>query len=130
MKNQILNFVIATGFAALIANTPVVAQTNHTATIPFTFAAGVTEYPSGAYEIHRMGSAPVVRITNVETRAAHLVPMPIPVDKTGAGSPKLVFQATPDGYKLSEVWLQGSPGMKAYQSSKSSEAASVKVAIR
>ena len=130
MKNQMLTTAIAIGFAALIANTPAVAQTNHTATIPFTFAAGGTEYPSGTYEIHQLGSAPVVRITHVGTRAAHLVPMPIPIDNYRGASPKLVFQATADGYKLSEVWLQGAPGMKSREASKSGEAASVKVAIR
>ena len=129
MKNQFLNFVIATGFAALIANTPAVAQNVHTATIPFSFAAGGAEYPSGTYEISRLGTNPVMKLTNVTTGAAHLVPTPIPVGGSAA-SPKLVFQPTPDGYRLSEVWLQGAPGMKTRDSSKSSEAASVKVAIR
>ena len=130
MKNQMLTTAIAIGFAALIANTQAVAQTNHTATIPFSFAAGGTEYPNGTYEIRQLGTAPVVRLTNVETRAAHFVSMPIPIDNNRGGSPKLVFQADADGYRLSEVWLRGSPGMKTKDSSKGNEAASVKVAIR
>ena len=130
MNNQVLKGVIAIGFSALIANTAAVAQTNHTATIPFTFAAGGTECPSGTYEIHKMGAANIVQITNVETRAARFVPVPIPVDTYQGAGPKLVFRVTADGgYKLSEVWLQGASGMKTRDSVKSSEAASVKVAI-
>ena len=129
MKNQILNFVIATGFAALIANTPAAAQNLHTATIPFSFAAGGTEYASGTYEISRLGTFPVMKMTNVATGASRLVPTPIPVGGS-ASSPKLIFQSTADGYRLSEVWLQDAPGMKTRDSLKSSEAAAVKVAIR
>ena len=129
MKNQISTNIIAIGFAALIANTPAVAQNIHTATIPFNFTAGGAEYPGGTYEIVRMGTMPVVKMTNVDTRSGHLVSAPVPAGGSSA-SPKLVFQATADGYRLSEVWLQGAPGMKTASSSKSSEAASVKVAIR
>ena len=129
MKNQVLTSIIAIGFSALIANTPAVAQNNHTATIPFSFTAGGTEYPSGTYEISRLGTKSVLKMTNVDTRAGHLVSAPVPADGSYA-SPKLVFQTTADGYRLSEVWLQGVPGMKTLNSSKSSEAASVKVAIR
>ena len=129
MKNQTLNFVIATGFAALIANTPAAAQTTHKATIPFTFAAGGTEYPSGSYEISRVGTFPVVRITSIATGASHLVTTPVPLGGNTV-SPKLVFQSTADGYRLSEVWLQGGSGMKTGNSTKGSEAANVKVAIR
>ena len=129
MKNQVLTSIIAIGFSALIANTPAVAQTNCRANIPFSFVAGGTEYPSGTYEISRMSASQVVKMTNVSTGAGHLVSAPVPVGGSSA-SPKLVFQTTADGYRLSEVWLQGVPGMKTLNSSKSSEAASVKVAIR
>ena len=129
MKNQILTSVFAIGFAAVIAITPAVAQTNHTATIPFSFNAGGVECPSGTYEISRLGTSPVVRMTNVATRAGHFVSAPVTAGGT-TSSPKLVFQPTADGYKLAEVWLQGAPGMKTFNSSKSGEAASVKVAIR
>jgi len=128
MTKRILNSVIAIGFAAAIANTQATAQSNHMATIPFTFQAGGTEYPSGTYEIRKMGPA-AIRIANVETRSAHFVPMPIPVDVPRGTSPKLVFQVTAEGYQLSEVWLQDAPGMKIAHSSKS-ETANVKVPIR
>ena len=76
-----------------------------------------------------MGTMPVVKLTSVDTRAGHFVAAPIPMGGSSA-SPKLVFRATADGYRLSEVWLQGATGMKTVDSSKGSEAASVNVAIR
>lgn len=131
MKNQILNFIIATGLAAVIANTPALAENNHKAAIPFSFNAGGVEYAAGVYEVSQMGYAGIVKLTSLETLKSHIVPTPIPIDSKAAASPKLVFQVTADGYKLSEVWLQGAPGMKTFNSSKSSEAASVRVvAIR
>jgi len=129
MKNQVLTNVIAIGFAAVLATTPALAQNNHTATIPFSFNAGGAEYPSGTYEISRLGTTTVLKMTNVDTRAARLVAAPIPIGKDTT-NPKLVFQTTADGYKLSEVWLQGASGMKTSNSSKSAEAASVSVGIR
>lgn len=129
MKNQILNTAIAIGFAALIANNPAVAQTNHTATIPFAFEAGGTEYPSGTYEIHQMGSHSVVRITNVATGKGTMISTPVPLGWGPVTSPKLVFQTTANGYRLSEFWLQGGQAMKT-PTPKSSESASVKVAIK
>jgi|SRR5882724_11596569 len=129
MKNQILTSIIAIRFAAIIANTPAVAENNHTATVPFSFQAGGTEYPSGTYQISRLGVHSVVKITNLSNGSAHIVSTPISVGPN-AGNPKLVFLNTADGYKLSEVWLQGLPGMKTVESTKGQESARVKVSIR
>ena len=83
MKNQVLTNVIAIGFAAVLATTPALAQNNHTATIPFSFNAGGAEYPSGTYEISRLGTTTVLKMTNVDTRAARLVAAPrSPSEKT------------------------------------------------
>ena len=129
MKNQIVNFVIATGFAALIANTPAAAQNPHKATIPFTFVAGHTECPSGEYEL-RLGTNSVLRLTNVATGKTRMF-MLAPGSGIQTTSPKLVFQATDEGHRLSEVWLDGSAGMKTFDSLKRNEAARVTtVAIR
>ena len=130
MKNQMLTIAFAIGFAALIANTAAVAQTRHTATIPFTFEAGGTEFPSGTYEIHRMGSLSAVQITNVENGKSKLISTPIQAGSPSATSPKLVFHASSDQYSLTEVWLAGTPGMKTYKSKGGDEAAAVKVAIK
>ena len=130
MKNRFLNFVIATAFAAVIANPPAVAQDRHTATIPFSFTAGGTEYAGGTYEITPMGQNSVLKLTSVETLKSHVVTAPIPIDNKPGTSPKLVFQVTGDGYRLSEVWLQGGHGMKTFNSRKSNDAASVSVPIR
>ena len=130
MKNQILSTAFALGFAALVGNTPAFAQTNHTATIPFTFEAGGTEFPSGTYEIRRMGSLSIVQITNVENGKSKAISTPIPAGSQSATSPKLVFRTSGDQYSLAEVWLAGTPGMKTYKSKGGDEEASVKVAIR
>ena len=127
LKNTV---VIAIGFAALIANTPAVAQTLHTATIPFAFEAGGHEYPGGTYEIRRVGSNPVLRLTNRETLRSNMVLAPIAAANVAAVSPKLMFQATENGYRLSEVWLQDTPGMKLMTPKANREAASVKVDIK
>ena len=130
MKNTLLTLVIATGLAAVIANTPALAQTNHTATVPFAFAAGGAEYPAGDYAISNLnrGTNWIVKLTNLASLRTRFVSIPIPLGEA-TGSPKLVFQANAGGYRLSEVWLQGI-GMKTADSLKNSEAASVKVAIR
>ena len=132
MKNQFFHTVLAIGFAAIIANTAAVAQTNHTASIPFAFEAGGSEYASGTYEIRLQGTGRIVRLTNVTTGATQLVNMPVPLSKApGASeSPKLVFQTTAEGYRLEEVWLLDRPGMRTAKSSKSGESASVKVSIK
>ena len=134
MNNKSFTSIIAIGFAAVVAtittSNPAAAQTPHTANVPFAFAADGVQYPAGAYEISHLGTYPVVVLKNLGTRAGHLVSMPIPVGQSGSSSPKLVFVATEDGYQLSEVWLDGSVGMRSRQAMKSGETASVKVAIR
>ena len=130
MKHQILTSAIAIGFAALIATTPAVAQTKHTATIPFAFEAGGTEYPSGTYEIQKMGTHSIVQIRNVDTGKGNMIAAPVPVGTGTVTSPKLVFQTTANGYRLSEFWLQGGHAMRTFKSSKGDESASVKVAIK
>ena len=71
MKNLMLNFAIATGFAALIASTPAIAQGIHRAAIPFSFAAGGTQYPSGDYEISRVGLNSLLRLTRRRGNCDH-----------------------------------------------------------
>ena len=131
MKNQLLSNIIMIGVSALLGNTPVIAQNIHTATIPFSFEAGGTEYPSGTYEIQKMGSHPIIRLANVETRRSNMIAAPVPAGSSKTTDPKLVFRTTGDQYRLTEIWLQDQPGMMTYKSSKADrEQASVKVAIK
>jgi len=126
-----LTTIIATGFAALIATSAALAQASHTVTIPFTFEAGGTEHPGGAYEVRRMGTHTIVQLTNVATGKSVMVPTPITIGTSKDSSPKLVFRASGDQHSLAEVWLQDSPGMKTDRRSKAvAEEASVKVAIK
>ena len=131
MKNRILSNILAIGFSALIGSTAAIAQTKHTATIPFNFEAGGTEYAGGTYEIHQLGSLPVVRIANLETRKSSVISAPVPAGSDKGTSPKLVFHLVDGEYSVAEIWLQGAPGMKTYNASKAGrELASVTVAIK
>ena len=111
MKNRILSNIAAIGFAAIIGSTPAAAQIKQTATIPFSFEAGGVEYPEGTYSVAASTFNRMVMLTNLSNGRSAFVGTPITSGAANRGTSKLVFNASGDRPKLSEVWFYGSPGM-------------------
>ncbi|MBI4892037.1 MAG: hypothetical protein HY821_15535 [Acidobacteria bacterium] len=77
------------------------------ATVPFSFEAGAHIYPAGQYEVEygRTGSALV--LTTAEGKRQAIMTFPAG-DSNQPKSPRLVFEKTGNGYRLTEAWVSGS----------------------
>ena len=126
MKNQLLTSLIAFGFAALLGSIPAAAQTIQSASIPFAFQVGGTEYPDGNYAVEQLTALRVVKLTNIATGRTIIVNTPVLIGDSRHITAKLVFSQNGEGMRLSEVWFPGYPGMLASRSGKESSA---KVAV-
>ena len=86
---------ITLGFAALVAVGSASAQTLK-AEIPFTFNAGSSVMPPGAYDVNVDAQHGMLRFQNVETRRSIILPSfgsaDAPKDWRASGAPKLGFE--------------------------------------
>jgi len=114
MKDQIRNFVIGIGLAAVLWAPLLKAQDQLEVTVPFDFHVGQANLPAGEYNVIHMSSA-TIQLRNAETGKSILL-MP-----TGLGSskpePQLAFHCYGDRCFLSEIRV---PERPAYVLSKSS----------
>jgi hypothetical protein len=104
MKTQLLR----TSFAALLVAAVGFAQqsTPMRADIPFSFIAGGTTLPAGAYTVDT-STRGIIIVKSVEQKASTAIPtMPVQSLDIQAAS-KLMFHRYGNTYLLSQVWTQG-----------------------
>ena len=68
MKNQIRNFVMGAGLAALLWSPLLMAQNNETAEVPFDFHVGQSALPAGTYTVMKASTLGILQLRNDDTR--------------------------------------------------------------
>ena len=108
MKNQIRNFVMGAGLAALLWSPLLMAQSVETAEVPFDFHVGQSALPAGTYNVIKASMSGILQLRNEDTRESILV---APQGRESAdNAPKLTFRCYSDDCYLSAVWMPGSIG--------------------
>lgn len=115
MKDQIRNFVIGTGLAALLCAPLLRAQdVAAVAQIPFNFHVNQATLSAGNYTVTPSPNG-VLQLRNDDTGKSILL-MP-PGRETVKGEPQLVFHRLGDHYFLSAIWTPGDTGYTLKKSS-------------
>jgi hypothetical protein len=108
MKNQIRNFVMGAGLAALLWSPLLLAQNTETAEVPFDFHAGQSALPAGTYNVIKTGSSGILQLRNEDTGDSIFVS---PQGREMANTkPKLAFRCYSGDCYLSAVWMPDSLG--------------------
>jgi len=68
MKNQIRNFVMGAGLAALLWSPSLMAQNNETAEVSFDFQVGQSMLPAGTYTVMKASASGILQLRNEDTR--------------------------------------------------------------
>ena len=121
MKNQIRNFVMGAGLAALLWSPLLMAQNNETAEVPFDFHVGQSALPAGTYTVMKASTLGILQLRNDDTRESiFLAPQGRESAKT---DPKLTFRCYSGDCYLSAVWIPGTPGYTFAKTSREKEVA-------
>jgi len=121
MKNQIRNFVMGAGLAALLWSPLLMAQNVETAEVPFDFHAGQSALPAGTYNVIKTGMSGILQLRNEDTRESILVS---PQGRESADiAPKLTFRCYSGDCYLSAVWMPDSLGYTFSKSGREQEIA-------
>jgi hypothetical protein len=108
MKNQIRNFVMGAGLAALLSSPMLMAQNTETAEIPFDFHVGQSTLPAGTYTIAKASLSGILQLRNDDTsKSIFLGPQG---RQSAKNDPKLTFRCYSGDCFLSAVWMPGTPG--------------------
>ena len=108
MKNQIRNFVMGAGLAALLWSPLLLAQNTETAEVPFDFHAGQSALPSGTYNVIKTGMSGILQLRNEDTGDSIFLS---PQGRESANTnPKLSFRCYSGDCYLSAVWMPDSLG--------------------
>jgi hypothetical protein len=107
MKNQIRNFVVGAGLAALLISPSLMAQNSETAEIPFDFHAGKTTLPAGTYTVVKASTSGILQLRNEDTNKSIL--LGAQGREIGKNDPRLTFRCYSGDCFLSAVWIPGSP---------------------
>ncbi len=119
MKNQIRNFVMGAGLAALLWSPLLMAQNSETAEIPFDFHVGQTVLPAGTYTVAKATFSGVLQLRNEDTnRSMFLGPQGREAAKDDA---RLAFRCYSGHCFLSEVWMPGTPAYKYWKTDQEKE---------
>src|SRR5579864_4198514 len=105
MKNQIRNFVMGAGLAALLCGPSLMAQNNEIAEIPFDFHVGQSTLPAGTYNVMKATETGILRLRSEDTGESILVAGQGRQD--GKDNPRLTFRCYSGDCFLSEIWLPG-----------------------
>jgi len=109
MKDQIRNFAIGAGLAAVLCVPLVKAQDPlEAATIPFDFHVNQATLPAGTYVVYTHANGASLQLRNEETGKSILI-MP-PGRDSGSSEPKLTFHRYGNHYFLAEIWGPTSQG--------------------
>lgn len=119
MKNQIHNFVIGAGLAALLWSPLLVAQDRETAEIPFDFHVGQSTLPAGTYSVMKVTETGVLKLRNDDTRESILLGSQ--GRQNGKDDPRLMFRCYSGDCFLSAVWIPGYPAYTFRKSSREKE---------
>jgi len=121
MKNQIRNFVMGAGLAALLWSPSLMAQGNESAEVPFDFHVGQSTLPAGNYTVMKAGMSGILQLRNDDTRQSiFLGPQGREAAKT---DPKLTFRCYSGDCFLAAVWMPETPGYTFTKSSREKEIA-------
>ncbi len=94
--------------------------------MPFPFEANGVAYPEGEYEV-QLYATKLVKLTNITTLRSAVVNAPIVSGSKPPEKPELIFTRSGNtGMRLSEIWLQGYPGLVTVSKAKE---ASARVAV-
>ena len=114
MKNQIRNFVLGAGLAALLWSPLLLAQDKETAEIPFDFHVGQSTLAAGTYSVMKASESGVLQLRNEDTNESILVGPQIRENATNDA--KLTFHCYDDHCFLSEISIPGTPVYKFWKS--------------
>jgi hypothetical protein len=129
MKNQILNFVVGAGLAALLCSPALMAQEAETAEVPFDFHVGKSMLPAGTYSVFKASQNGILQLRSEDSGSSILA------GAQGRETPqkdaKLTFRCYSGDCFLSGVWMPGTPGYSFVKSSqeKQIERGGAKVAM-
>jgi hypothetical protein len=124
MTNKFFGLLALAALAGAIS-VPLSAQTlNLTATVPFEFTVGDSTMPAGDYRLLSSGR-PIIQVFNEATNSAVLTATQSAYsgERSGAGSPRLVFNRYGDHYVLSQIWDGSSVGRELTKSKNERELA-------
>lgn len=119
MKNQIRNFVVGAGLAALLCGTSLMAQDRETAEIPFDFHVGKSTMPAGTYTVNRDGLSTFLQLRSDDSR--HAILLLIQGRSTGKTDPRMMFRCYSGDCFLAEIWIPGTPGYSFEKTSREKE---------
>jgi hypothetical protein len=108
VKNQIRNFVIGAGLAALLWSPLLMAQDHETAEIPFDFHVGQSTLPAGTYSVIKATQNGILQLRNDDSRESIL--LGAQGRETANDDARLTFRCYSGYCFLSEVWIPGTPG--------------------
>jgi hypothetical protein len=119
MKNQIRNFVVGAGLAALLWSPLLLAQDKETAEIPFDFHVGHSTLPAGTYSVAKVNMSGILQLRNDDSRASIFLNAQGRED--AKNDPKLTFRCYSGDCYLSAVWIPGTPGYSFSKTSREKE---------
>jgi len=119
MKNQIRNFVLGAGLAALLGSPALMAQNAETAEIPFDFHVGKSALPAGTYSVAKDNSGGFLQIRNMDTQ--HSIMLGFQARETGKNDPSLTFRCYSGDCYLAAIWIPGAPGYSLAKSNREKE---------
>jgi hypothetical protein len=121
MKNQIRNFVMGAGLAALLWSPLLMAQNTEIAEIPFDFHVGQSALPAGTYTVMKASMSGILQLRNDDTRDSIFL---APQGREDAkADPKLSFRCYSGDCYLSAVWMPQTPGYTFAKTSREKEVA-------
>ena len=100
MKRNMFGALMTLIVACTIAIPAVHAQTSMNANVPFAFAIGDKQLPSGAYEVRDVGRATLIATRDGEGKVLGIYQYAGPSN----GETKLVFDKVGDRYFLRQIW--------------------------
>jgi hypothetical protein len=101
MKRNMFGALMTLIVACTIAIPAVHAQTSMRADVPFAFAVGDKQLPSGAYEVRDVGRATLIATRDGQGKVLGLYQYAGPAK---VGETKLVFDKIGDRYFLRQIW--------------------------
>jgi len=113
MKNQIRNFAVGAGLAALLCAGSLIAQSHETAEIPFDFHVGKSTLPAGTYSVSRNAISNLLQLRNEDTNSSIL--LVAHGREVGKDDPRLTFRCYNGDCFLAAVWMPGSPAYAFYK---------------
>jgi hypothetical protein len=108
MKNQIRNFVMGAGLAALLWSPSLMAQGNESAEVPFDFHVGQSTLPAGNYTVAKISTLGVLQLRNDDSRDSIFVSAQ--GREQAKTDPKLTFRCYDGDCFLASVWIPDYPG--------------------